>query len=103
MIAESTNLIRLNAGHKFKPHKNWMIATDYHALWADQAGTSWAGLALADSNRFRGHLFTCWAHYTFGKHLKGHVLGEYFVPGEFYDKINNDDAFWLRFNLEYTF
>ncbi len=108
MIAESTNLIRLNVGHKFKPHKNWMIATDYHALWADETGQPWrpaspASLTLDDDSKFRGHLLTCWAHYTFGKQLKGHILGEYLFPGDYYDDSNNDEALWLRFNLEYTF
>ncbi len=104
MIAESTNLIRFNVGHKFKPHKNWMIATDYHALWADETGQPWRnGLALDDGSKFRGHLLTCWAHYTFGKQLKGHILGEYLFPGDYYSDDNNDEALWLRFNLEYTF
>ncbi len=104
MVAESTNLIRLNVGHKFKPHKNWRFATDYHALWADENGDPWnPNFELSDSNKFRGHLFTCWAHYTFGPQLRGHLLGEYLIPGNYYAKVNRDDAFWLRFNLEYTF
>ena len=104
MIADCTNLIRLNVGHKFQPHKNWRISTDYHALWADETGAPWRGrLTLDDDSNFRGHLFTCWANYTFGKQLKGHLLGEYFFPGDYYEKVNNDEALWLRFNLEYTF
>ena len=102
MIAESTNLIRFNVGHKFKPHKNWQICTDYHALWADEDGQSWSG-ALSFDDRFRGHLFTCWAKYNFGKNIKGHLLGEYLFPGDYYADDNNDEALWLRFNLEYTF
>ncbi|NLZ05222.1 MAG: alginate export family protein [Phycisphaerae bacterium] len=104
MIADSTNLIRLNVGHKFRPHKNWQISTDYHALWADETGVPWSpGLTLDDDSNFRGHLITCWANYTFGKQLKGHLLGEYFFPGDYYASANDDEALWLRFNLEYTF
>ncbi len=104
MIADSTNLIRLNIGHKFKPSKNWEVDTDYHALWADETGQPWrGGLALSDDSNFRGHLVTCWGKYNFGKNIRGHLLGEYFVPGGYYEKSNNDDALFLRFNLEYTF
>ncbi len=103
-IAESTNLIRLNVGHKFRPNKQWEISTDYHALWADEAGQSWSGaLAFDGDGQFRGHLFTCWAKYKFGQHIAGHLLGEYLMPGNYYAAANDDDAFWLRFNLEYTF
>jgi len=102
MIAESTNLIRLNVGHKFKPHKQWEIKTDYHALWADEDGRSWSGVLNYDG-RFRGQLITCWAKYNFNKHIKGHLLGEYFFPGSYYASSNDDEALFLRFNLEYTF
>ncbi|MBN1359957.1 MAG: alginate export family protein [Sedimentisphaerales bacterium] len=104
MIAESTNLHRLNVGHKFKPCKAWEISTDYHALWADEMGQPWnpGGLTLG-SSRFRGHLITCWAKYKYGTHIAGHLLGEYLIPGDYYAAVNNDEAFWLRFNLEYTF
>ncbi len=103
-IAESTNLIRLNVGHKFRPNKQWQILTDYHALWADEMGTAWRGrLAFDPSDDFRGHLVTCRGKYAFGKQLKGHIVGEYFFPGDYYASGNDDEALWLRFNLEYTF
>ncbi len=105
MISESTNLIRLNVGHKFKPHKQWEIKTDYHAMWADEAGNAWRNRLVfdQDSESFRGHLITCWAKYNFSKHIKGHLLGEYFFPGDYYESANDDEALFLRFNLEYTF
>ena len=104
MIADSSNLIRLNFGHKFKPHKQWEICTDYHALWADETGDAWRNrLDFDEDHKFRGHLFTCWAKYNFSKHVKGHLLGEYFFPGNYYESTNDDEAVFLRFNLEYTF
>ena len=102
MIAESTNLIRFNVGHKFRPNKQWQICTDYHALWADEDGRSWSG-ALTFDDRFRGQLLTCWAKYKFSKHVAGHLLGEYLFPGNFYAAQNDDNAYFLRFNIEYTF
>jgi hypothetical protein len=92
-------------GHKFKPNKQWEIKTDYHALWADEVGQAWRGRLDFDQDpqSFRGHLITCWGKYNFSKHVKGHVLGEYFIPGDYYESTNDDEAVFLRFNLEYTF
>ena len=102
MIAESTNVHRINLGHKFNPNKKWQVCTDYHLLWADE-NPEGTGIAISDSSKFRGQLITCWGKYRFSKKLFGHLLGEYFIPGNYYEKSNNDDAFFLRFNLEYTF
>ncbi len=103
-IAESTNLHRLNVGHKFNLNKQWQISTDYHALWADEnSGTVLPVIQVSPDHRFRGHLFTMWAKYKFTEQLYGHLLGEYFNPGNYYASTNSDDAYFLRFNLEYTF
>ena len=102
MIAESTNVRRFNLGHKFNPNKKWQICTDYHLLWADE-NTSSTAIGFSDTSKFRGQLFTCWAKYKMSAQLTGHLLGEYFVPGTYYDPGNRDAAFFLRFNLEYKF
>jgi hypothetical protein len=102
MIAESTNLHRINIGHKFRPNKQWQICTDYHLLWADE-NTNQTSSFISPSNKFRGQLITCWAKYKFSPKLFGHLLGEYLIPGNYYEKDFRDDAFFLRFNLEYTF
>ena len=102
MIAESTNLHRINIGHKFSPNKQWQICTDYHLLWADE-NTNQTSSFISPSNKFRGQLITCWAKYKFSPKLFGHLLGEYLIPGNYYEKDFRDDAFFLRFNLEYTF
>jgi len=104
MIAESTNLHRINIGHKFRPNKQWQICTDYHLLWADENTTTGpSSIQISGDDKFRGQLITCWAKYRFSKKLFGHLLGEYFIPGNYYEDATNDDAFFLRFNLEYTF
>ena len=102
MIAESTNLHRINIGHKFRPNEKWQICTDYHLLWADE-NTIQNSAFISDESQFRGQLITCWAKYRFTKQLFGHLLGEYLMPGTYYKKDNRDDAYFLRFNLEYTF
>jgi hypothetical protein len=104
MVAESTNLHRVNFGHKFNINKQWQLCTDYHALWADETGQPWnPGFQVSSEHRFRGSLITMWAKYKFSSQLYGHLLAEYFCPGDYYPKQNNDGAYFLRFNLEYTF
>ncbi len=102
MIAESSNLHRINFGHKFNPNKKWQICTDYHLLWADEQ-TMAASTRFSGDGKFRGQLFTCWAKYRFSKQLWGHLLGEYLVPDNYYTKLCRDDAFFFRFDLEYAF
>lgn len=103
MIAESTNLHRANIGHKFNINKQWQLCTDYHALWADEQGQPWNSFQVSGEDRFRGNLVTMWAKYKFSSQLTGHLLAEYFCPGNYYPKQNDDSAYFLRFNLEYTF
>jgi hypothetical protein len=100
--AELTNLHRANIGHKFNLNKQWTLTADYHALWADETGTS-SRYDIADGHKFRGDLFTAWARFKFSSQLYGHLLGEYFIPGTYYADDTNDAAFFLRFNVEYVF
>ena len=100
--AELTNLHRLNVGHKFDLTKQWTLTADYHALWADETGSS-SRYDISDDDKFRGHLITAWAKFKFSSQLYGHLLGEYFIPGDYYEKSTNDEAFFLRFNVEYVF
>jgi hypothetical protein len=97
-----SNLHRLDFGHKFKPNKEWEILTDWNLLWADE-NTYRGNAKFTDNGNFRGHLLTCWARYNFSKQLKGNLVGEYMMPGNYYAKINNDDGVYFHFTLEYTF
>ena len=105
--ANLTNLHRLNVGHRLNLNKQWSLTADYHALWADQQGQPWrtgpTGLNVS-SDRFRGHLLTGWLKYKFSNQLIGHFLAEYFFNAEdYYTSPSDDDAYFLRFNVEYTF
>jgi len=97
-----SNLHRLDFGHKFKPNKEWEILTDWNLLWADENTYKGNARFTGDGN-FRGHVFTCWAKYNFTKQLKGNLVGEYMVPGNYYSNANNDDALYFHFTVEYTF
>jgi len=102
-VAELSNLHRVNLGHRFNLNKQWQILTDYHALWADEAGQASARYNIDTRDKFRGHLFTAWAKYKFSSQLTGHLLGEYFIPGSYYNSPSDDDAFFLRAEVIYTF
>jgi len=105
--AALTNLRRLNIGHRFNLNKRWQVTLDYHALWADEVGqpvlSGPSGINVSDDHKFRGCLFTSWWKYKFSEQLYGHLLGEYFIPGSYFALTSDDDAFFLRFNLEYIF
>jgi hypothetical protein len=101
-VAELTNLHRVNIGHRFNLNKQWTLTADYHALWADEPGRS-SRYDISDDHKFRGDLFTAWAKFKFTSQLYGHMLGEYFIPGNYFEDSTNDAAFFLRFNVEYIF
>jgi hypothetical protein len=100
-----SNLHRLDFGHKFKPNKEWEILTDWNLLWSDKNTfkDAFGGTRFTDDGKFRGHLLTCWARYNFSKQLSGNLIGEYFMPGNYYAKANNDDALYFHFTVVYTF
>ncbi|MGA2093452.1 MAG: hypothetical protein ABSH16_08620 [Sedimentisphaerales bacterium] len=97
-----SNLQRLAFGHKFKPNNQWEILTDYHLLWANE--NTYAGNAkFSNDNLFRGQLVTCWARYNFTKQLKGNLVFEYMLPGDYYGPNNRDNALYFHWTVEYTF
>jgi hypothetical protein len=97
-----SNMHRLDFGHKFKPNKEWEILTDWNLLWADK--NTYAGNAkFSEDGKFRGHLLSCWAKYNFSKQLSGNLVGEYFMPGNYYSNAYNDDALYFHFTIQYTF
>jgi hypothetical protein len=100
--AELTNLHRANIGHKFNLNKQWQISTDYHALWADEQGSS-SRYNISDDHKFRGSLLTSWWRFKFSDQLYGHLLGEYFFPGNYFQAPTSDEAWFLRLNIEYVF
>jgi hypothetical protein len=107
-VAATTNLHRINVGHRVDLSKKWTLTADYHALWADQnprpTKSGPTGINTSTTDRFRGHLFTSWLRYKFSSQLYGHFLAEYFINGQsYYVAPSDDNAYFLRFNLEYIF
>ena len=108
MVAETTNLWRLNVGHSMNLSDNVTMSTDYHLLWADENTEknrphANGSMVFSNSGKFRGQLATWWLKYQLTKNIKGHFVVEYFIPGGYYAQQNHDNALWTRINVEYTF
>lgn len=98
LTAMSTNIHRLSVGWTFNPAKKLSIATDYHLLFANK-NTMSGSAGFSNDGKFRGQLLTCLAKYTFNEHVSTHLVGEVFVPGNYYDDSRNDVAFFGRWEL----
>ncbi|EIC23101.1 alginate export family protein [Thiorhodovibrio frisius] len=97
-VAEATNLQRLNLGWGAKPHETTTVTLNYHALFANENSTRTASqLAnITDNGKFRGHLFTGWIKTKLNKHLSGHLVAEYLLPGDYYAKDRRDNSYFVR-------
>lgn len=111
---ETTNLHRLNLGWVAKVHSTTELSLDYHALFADEntkCGPNGVtcttapppGLGFSTHDKFRGHLLTAWLRSKFDKHISGHLLAEYFMPGDYYVAPKGDNAYFLRAELNLTY
>ena len=107
MVSETTNLYRLAFGHSMQLTENVTMYTDYHLLWADQnteKNRPHPGvIGFTSSGKFRGQLATWQLKYKLNKNLNGHLLLEYFQPGNYYESWSRDAAYFIRVNLDYTF
>jgi len=102
-----TNLYRLGFGHSMQLTEKMAMDTDLHLLWADEntfQGTAHgSGLGWSDGGHYRGTLATWQLKYQITKNLNGHILLEYFQPGNYYVSGSRDAAYFTRVNLDYTF
>jgi hypothetical protein len=108
-LGEVANLHRFGVGHSFKPADTWTMVSQYNLMWADEntLGGGPGGLpgspVFSDSGNFRGHMLSGLLTYQCCKKFKTHFMLDYFIPGGYYDDSTNDDAFFARVNLEWTF
>jgi hypothetical protein len=101
-IGEITNLHRLGPGWSFNPCKKLEVVTDYQLLFADE-NTRAGNAMFSDNGLFRGELITAWLKYKFNPFISGHLVGEFFFPGNYYSDFANDPAVFLRYELTLTF
>jgi hypothetical protein len=106
-IGEVTNLHRLNVGWQFVPMERMQVGVDYHALFADENAAitrpAPVGPFIDDTGYYRGSLITAKVMYKFNRFMSGHLWGEWFVPGNYYDPTHRDLGLFLRAELAFTF
>lgn len=75
------NLQRVQIGWTTQPWKGVTCSADYHLLLAVEDEIA----PLNEGGTRRGDLAVLQVEYLFNKHIKGHVRGEFFWPGDYYD------------------
>ena len=83
------------------PSDKTEFSLNYNLFFANQnpkAGTA----GFSDNAKFRGQLLTALLTYKFNPHVSGHLLGEVFAPGNYYDDFRNDVALFLRYEVVFT-
>ncbi|KAF0103658.1 MAG: hypothetical protein FD187_926 [bacterium] len=101
-IGEITNLHRLNLGWTAQVHAKANLSLDWHALFADEKTCTVGALDYGCDGSFRGHLFTSWIRAKFDKTISGHLVAEYFLPGDYYASSNDDNAWFFRAEVNLT-
>lgn len=102
---EITNIIRLGPSWSISPTKKLSFTANYFALWADENTkfNNIGGQPYYGDDLFRGHFFQGILRYKFNRFVAAHLWAEYFMPGEFYSDNRNDDAIFLRAEINLTF
>lgn len=98
---DPTNFHRTGVGWSCKPHEKLGLNIDYNLFFADQnslRGTP----GFSRHGCFRGHLLATKLTYKFNEHVKGHLTGQLFAPGDYYDDTRNDVALFARYELVFT-
>lgn len=107
---ERSNLQRINLGYQVEPTKRILILTNYHALFA-YANRNSGTPGFSNDGKFKGHLLTALMKYQYNRFWSGLLLGEYFIPGNYYEtpsgggpfSTRNDGAVFLRAQILFTF
>ncbi len=103
---EVTNLHRLGVGWSCNPCPKLELCTDYNLLFADKTSFSDRTIggegAFSDKGYFRGQLASVLLKYTITENVKGHLLGEFFFPGNYYSNNFNETAAFLRYEIIFS-
>ncbi len=97
-----SNLHRVAWGWSVNLLPQLEMLTDYHLMFTDQ-NTYRDRPQFTDSGCFRGQLLSWWLKYVISPQLSGHIVAEFFFPGDYYSKSNNDVATFLRGELLFAF
>jgi len=106
-VAEITNLHRVTLGWQADPTTALNLGATYSALFS--ATEPLAGTPGFGTGDFRGHLFTAVANYKLTSWASAQILGECFLPGNYYASspgvfdTRRDPGVYGRFQLVLTY
>jgi hypothetical protein len=107
---ERSNLQRFNLGYQVEPTNKMLIQANYHVLFA-YANRNSGTPGFSNNGKFKGHLFTALLKYQYDRFWSCLLLGEYFIPGNYYEtptgvgslRTRNDPAAFLRTQIVFNF
>ena len=88
-----TNLQMGRLTATFKPFEKMTINASYNLLYANESVRGSGTASVFGDGINRGTLIICKTSYKFSEIFSAYILGEYFVPGDFYYKDAKDAAF----------
>lgn len=94
---ETTNLHRIGAGWWCKPCPKLEWRNDWNIIFRDATVDG----PYFDNGCLRGNLLTSLLKYKINKHVEGHLLGEVFFPGDYYNDTRNEVAGFFRYELTF--
>jgi len=97
-LGNFTNLHRVCLGVDVKPNRTLTWLNEFNLLLADEHSNGTA--APYNTGYTRGYLARSILKFKINKWCNGHLIGEYFIPGSYYDD-GADEAFFIRWNLEF--
>ncbi|MGB2824789.1 MAG: alginate export family protein, partial [Phycisphaerae bacterium] len=101
VMAAPSNYHRVSLGWGAKPTKKWWFNADYHLLFRDR--NTFSGRAgFSDGGCFRGQLITGIVGYKQNEHVDHHLMLDLFFPGDYYTDARNDAAFFLKYQVVFT-
>jgi hypothetical protein len=101
-----SNMHRFNVGWSIDPLEGLSWHNDYHLILRDDNladELNPVGLTQFDGGCVKGHIFTSQLAYKFNENWSGHLIGEVLLPGDYYADRNNDTAWFLRYQILFTF
>ncbi|HLP15378.1 MAG TPA: alginate export family protein [Bacteroidota bacterium] len=107
---DRSNLQRINLGCLAEPANGMSIQANYSALFV-YANRFSGTTGFSDNGKFKGQLFTALVKYQYNRYWSGLLLGEYFIPGNYYETpmgdgplhTRNQPASFLRTQVVFTF
>ena len=100
-IDYSPNYHRIGVGWRGKPLPKTQFGADYNILFSDRNPNS-AARGFTRSGDLRGQLARAFIKYEINEHISTRLLGEVFVPGNYYDETRNDIATFAQIQLVFT-